>query len=86
MEQIGKFKLYSMEEVLDKHFGPIGTTRRDEHEKRVADAVHAYLIWVVTQGKFLYGKAQISFPYYAPKNKFIHAKSKKYGNIKNLQM
>lgn len=26
MKQIGKFKLYSMEEVLDKHFGPIGTT------------------------------------------------------------
>ena len=44
MEQVGKFKLYSMEEVLDKHFGPIGTTRRDEHERRVADAVHAYHI------------------------------------------
>ena len=44
MEQVGKIKLYSMEEVLDKHFGPIGTTRRDEHEKRVADAVHAYQI------------------------------------------
>ena len=44
MEQVGKFKLYSMEEVLDKHFDPIGTTKRDEHEKRVADAVHAYQI------------------------------------------
>ena len=30
MEQIGKFKLYSSEEVLDKHFGKVGTPRRDE--------------------------------------------------------
>lgn len=44
MEQVGKFKLYSMDEVLDKHFGSIGTPERDEHERRVADAVHAYHI------------------------------------------
>lgn len=44
MEQVGKFKLYSMEEVLDKALGPIGTPDRDEHERRVADAVHAYRI------------------------------------------
>lgn len=44
MEQIGKFKLYSMEEVLDEHFGLIGTPERDAHETRVAEAVHAYNI------------------------------------------
>lgn len=44
MEQVGKYKLHSMEEVLDKHFGPIGTPERDEHERRVANAVHAYHI------------------------------------------
>lgn len=44
MEQVGKFKLYSMEEVLDEHFGPIGTPDRDAHETRVAEAVHAYNI------------------------------------------
>lgn len=44
MEQVGKFKLYSMEEVLDEAFGPVGTPRRDEHERRVAAAVHAYHI------------------------------------------
>lgn len=44
MEQVGKFKLYSMEEVLDKALGSIGTKDRDEHERRVAEAVHAYRI------------------------------------------
>ena len=44
MEQVGKFKLYSMEEVFDKALGPIGTKDRDEHERRVAEAVHAYRI------------------------------------------
>ncbi|QFQ12110.1 XRE family transcriptional regulator [Pseudoprevotella muciniphila] len=44
MKQVGKYKLYSMDEALDKHFGAIGTPERDEHERRVADAVHAYHI------------------------------------------
>jgi len=44
MEQVGTLKLYSMEEVLDKAFGPVGTKERDEHERRVAEAVHAYRI------------------------------------------
>lgn len=44
MEQVGKFKLYSMEEVLDEHFGPMGTPEREAHETRVAEAVHAYNI------------------------------------------
>ena len=38
MEQVGKFKLYSSEEVLDTHFGKIGTPRRDEFERSVAKA------------------------------------------------
>jgi DNA-binding XRE family transcriptional regulator len=42
MEQVGKFKLYSSEEVLDKHFGKVGTPRRDEFERSVAASVHAY--------------------------------------------
>lgn len=36
MEQIGKFKMYSSEEVLDKHFGKVGSPRRNEFEKSVA--------------------------------------------------
>ena len=36
MEQKGKFKLYSSEEVLDMHFGKIGTPRRDDFERSVA--------------------------------------------------
>ena len=39
MEHVGKFKLYSMDEVLDKAYGYIGTKERDEHERRVAEAV-----------------------------------------------
>jgi len=39
MEQVGNFKLYSSEEVLDKHFGKVGTPRRDEFERSVAEAV-----------------------------------------------
>ena len=42
MEQVGKFKLYDMDEVLDKHFGKTGTAERDAHEERVATAVHYY--------------------------------------------
>lgn len=44
MKKVGKFNLYSMEEVLDKALGTVGTKERDEHERRVADAVHAYRI------------------------------------------
>ena len=42
MEQVGNFKLYSTEEVLDERFGPIGTPERDRFEADVAEAVHAY--------------------------------------------
>lgn len=44
MEQVGSLKLYSMEEVLDKAYGKVGTKERDDHERRVAEAVHAYRI------------------------------------------
>lgn len=44
MKQVGKFKLYTMEEVLDEHFGKVGTPRRDEFERSVAASVHAYRI------------------------------------------
>lgn len=42
MKQIRKFKMYSSEEVLDKHFGKVGTPRRDKFEKSVARAVKAH--------------------------------------------
>lgn len=44
MEQVGKFKVYSMGEVLNEALGPIGTPGRSEHERRVAEAVHAFQI------------------------------------------
>ena len=42
MKQVGKLKMYSSEEVLDRHFGKVGTARRDEFERSVAASVHAY--------------------------------------------
>lgn len=44
MEQVGKFKLYDMDEVLDTHFGKKGTAERDAHEERVTTAVNYYLL------------------------------------------
>lgn len=44
MKQVGKFKLYSSEEVLDMHFGKVGTPRRDNFEHEVAKDIHAYEI------------------------------------------
>ena len=40
MKQVGKFKLYTSEEVLEEAFGPIGTPERDKFEAEVAEAVH----------------------------------------------
>ena len=42
MEQVGDYKIYSSEEVLDKHFGKVGTLRRDKFEKSVARTVKAH--------------------------------------------
>lgn len=44
MKQIGNMKLYSLEEVKDEVLGKIGTPVRDEHERRVEAALHAYRI------------------------------------------
>jgi hypothetical protein len=44
MEKVGRFKVYSMGEVLDEALGTIGTPDRDEHERNVTDAVHAFQI------------------------------------------
>lgn len=44
MKQIGKIKLYSLEEVKDELIGSIGTPARDEHELKVEEALHAYRI------------------------------------------
>ena len=35
-------KTYTLGEALDIHFGKKGTPRRDAHETRVAEALHAY--------------------------------------------
>jgi len=44
METLGDMKLYTFEELLDKHLGKVGTPRRDEHERKVEEAVNAYRI------------------------------------------
>lgn len=44
MKQIGKMKLYSLEEVTDELIGRRGTRERDEHERKVEEALHAYRI------------------------------------------
>ena len=44
MEQIGDMKIYSLEEVKDELLGKIGTPERDEHERKVDEALHAYRI------------------------------------------
>lgn len=37
-------KLYSLEEVKDELMGKVGTPERDEHERKVSEALHAYRI------------------------------------------
>lgn len=44
MEQIGNMKLYSFDEVKDELLGKVGTPERDEHERKVEEALHAYRI------------------------------------------
>ena len=44
MDTVGNMKLYTFEEVLDKQLGKKGTPRRDAHEMRVEEALHAYRI------------------------------------------
>lgn len=35
-------KLTSLDELTDRYIGPIGTPRRDEFERKLADEIHAY--------------------------------------------
>ena len=44
MEQIGQLKLYSLEEVKDELLGKIGPPEKNEHERKVEEALHAYRI------------------------------------------
>lgn len=44
MEHIESMKLYSLDEVKDELIGKIGTPERDEHERKVEEALHAYRI------------------------------------------
>lgn len=46
MKQVGDMKLYSFEELLDEDLGPVGTPERDEFERSVDEAVHAYRVGV----------------------------------------
>ena len=46
-------KLYPLEEVLDEHFGKIGTPERDTFEKEVTDAVNAFRLGEVVRERRL---------------------------------
>ena len=35
-------KLHSLDDMLDRDIGPVGTKTRDEFEKQVSDEIHAY--------------------------------------------
>jgi ribosome-binding protein aMBF1 (putative translation factor) len=35
-------KLHTLDELTDKYIGPIGTPKRDEFERNLADEIHAY--------------------------------------------
>lgn len=37
-----KLELYTMEELLDRDLGPIGTPERDRFEQKLAEELHAY--------------------------------------------
>lgn len=55
-----KMTLTPFEDVLDEFYGKIGSPARDEHERKVDEAVHAYQIReAVKCGK---GKKKIRFP------------------------
>lgn len=44
MEQIGDMKLYSLEEVTDELIGQKGTPEREDFDRKVEEALHAYRI------------------------------------------
>lgn len=41
MKEIGGIKFYDFEEILEEHYGKIGTPKRDEFECRVDESVRA---------------------------------------------
>jgi ribosome-binding protein aMBF1 (putative translation factor) len=42
MIQVGDTKFIDFEETLDRDLGPVGTSKRDNFERNVDEAVHAY--------------------------------------------
>ena len=42
MIQVGDMKFIDFEETLDRDLGPVGTSKRDNFERNVDEAVHAY--------------------------------------------
>ncbi len=42
MIQVGDMKFIDFDETLDRDLGPAGTPKRDDFERRVDEAVHAY--------------------------------------------
>ena len=37
-------KLHSLEEIEDRYLGPVGTPKRDDYERKLADELHAYRV------------------------------------------
>lgn len=44
MKKMGNMNLYSLDDVKDELLGKPGTPERDEHERNVEEALHAYRI------------------------------------------
>lgn len=42
MKQVGDMNFIDFEEILDRDLGPVGTPERDNFERSVDEAVHAY--------------------------------------------
>lgn len=53
MEMLGDMKMYTFEEVKDELLGKVGTPHRDEHERKVQEAVNAYRIGEVIKAERL---------------------------------
>lgn len=53
MKQVGNMKLYSLEEVTDELIGKKGTPGRDDFDRKVEDALHAYRIGEVIRAERL---------------------------------
>ena len=46
-------KTYTFDEVKDELLGKVGTSERDEHERKVAEAVNAFRLGEVVRGRRL---------------------------------